>query len=67
VDTAYTGGETLTFDEGTCTIEVLGTGDTDRTIQATGTVGDVVRYLEVYTETVTPTMVIDRWEDVASL
>lgn len=65
-DNAYVGPTTLTFTAGTCTVEtVLGTGDTDRTIQVRSTVLDVVRKMSVVVATVVPPAQISSWQDVA--
>lgn len=65
-DTSYTGGDTLTFDEGDCTVDtVAGSGSTNRTVQVTGNSGDVVRKIEVEVSDVGPPMTISTWQDVA--
>lgn len=63
----YTGGETLTFSEGNCQIQtVSGTGNSNRTVQTTGTVGTIIRKVEVVVSTVHPTISVTSWQEVES-
>jgi hypothetical protein len=63
----YTGGETLTFSEGNCQIQTIsGTGNFNRTVQTTGTVGTIIRKVEVIVSTVHPAITITSWKDVPS-
>lgn len=65
--TSYAGGETLTFSEGSCDIETIGgSGNTNRTVQATGTAGSVVRRVEVEVAEVAPRMTLTSWQEVAA-
>lgn len=65
-DNTYAGSTTLTFTAGTCTVEaVLGTGDTNRTIQVRSAVSDVVRKMSVVVGTLVPPAQISSWQDVA--
>lgn len=65
IDNTYVAGEVLTFDKGTCeVISVQGTGDTNRTVQAEGVVGDIVRKIEIIVDDIGPPTVISRWQDV---
>jgi hypothetical protein len=66
-DLTYTGSQTITFSDGSCTIgAVSGSGNTDRTIQATGTVGTVTRRVEMIIATVRPQIVLTSWLEVAT-
>lgn len=64
----YAGSETIALSEGSCQIQpVLGTpGNFNRTIQTTGTVGTIVRKVEVIVSEIQPTINITSWEEVAS-
>ncbi len=67
LDTTYSGNQTLTFADGSCTIQtVTGSGDTNRTIQAVGTVADSTRRIEVEIATVQPQVSLTSWLDVVS-
>lgn len=63
----YSGNETLTLTEGTCTLELIGgTGTQDRTICATGNDGNATRRIEVYLNTLLPMIQIRSWSEVTS-
>lgn len=62
----YTGSETLNFTLGSCQIQTItGTGNSNRTIQTTGTVGAVVRKVKIVVGTVQPTISITSWQELA--
>lgn len=64
-DLNYEGDETLTFDNGTCTIEPLeGTGNQDRTIKVSGTSSGQMRKIKIEIDTVNPDMEIRSWQQV---
>jgi hypothetical protein len=66
IDTAYTGNETITIGSQTCTIAtVSGSGASNRTVQASATVGPSTRRVEVTVSSVGPPMSITQWEEVA--
>ena len=66
-DQAYVAGDTLIFAGGSCEIvAITGSGNTDRVVQVTGTVDDVIRRVEVDIATVTPQVVLNSWLDVDS-
>lgn len=66
-DLAYGGNETITLTEGTCTLATIGgTGSTDRTICATGTVDNITRRIEVYINSMLPGVSIGSWKEVTS-
>jgi hypothetical protein len=64
--TSYTGAnELVTTDYGSCTIvSVLGTGNTNREINVTGTFNNVTRRVRVTVTTVNPDTVISSWLEV---
>ena len=65
LDTGYNGGETITFDTGTCSLGVIGgSGDTNRTIEATGNVDSVVRRVYVEVASVGPPTDLTSWQEV---
>lgn len=66
LDENYAGNETIVLGAGECFIaEPGGSGDSDRTIQATGTVGLVVRRVEVNVSSLFPTATLNSWQEVA--
>jgi len=62
---SYTGGGSLTLDNGTCTYLVLKTGNDSREIQATGTIGDVSRKVKITTDSLHPTINIVSWQELS--
>lgn len=65
-DTNYS-GETLTFTDGTCAINaILGNGSANRTIQATGTTGNITKRISIFASQTTPTPTVTSWEEVAN-
>ena len=60
----YTGTGTLTLGQGGCTYEVTSQGAQDRTIQATGTVGTVIRKVTVVINKITPAIVVVSWQEL---
>ncbi len=64
-DSKYAGGETLTIDTGSCAISsVSGSGASNRTFTASGTVKGVTRKLSVSVATVSPQMTLSSWQEV---
>lgn len=62
----YTGGETLTFDNGTCAIELVeGIGNENRIIKVSGTAYNQVRKIKVEINQVNPDTLIKFWQQVA--
>ena len=67
LDLTYAGGDTLSFTDGSCQIiDVTGSGNTNRVVQASGTVGTAVRRVEVDIATVQPAVVLNDWQEVAT-
>jgi hypothetical protein len=65
-DTAYAAGGTLTVGADSCSIvAITGTGGSNRVINASGTVGSVVRRVQVTVTTVANPPVIASWQEVA--
>ncbi len=60
---AYVGTSTLTLDGQTCAFSVLFLGGTERRIEVTATVGDIVRKLAVITGAFNP-LVVSSWQEV---
>ena len=66
-DLSYVGGETYTLGNGSCqVVTVLGSGNANRTIQAKGTIGVVVRKVKVQIAQINPNLQLSSWRDVAS-
>lgn len=64
-DLNYTGNETITLGQGSCQIRpVLGSGNTNRTIETTGTVGTIVKKVKVIIAQVTPQTQLTSWQEV---
>ncbi len=64
--TSYSGTATLTLGAGTCSYTVIvGSGEA-REVEATGTVGTVVRKVDVFVSQLTPKTVISSWQEVAT-
>jgi len=59
----YTGVSNLVLDGNTCTYTVTNTGGTTRSLVISGTVGDVVRKINITTGTFNP-LVISSWLEV---
>lgn len=62
--TPYTGTGSLTLGQGTCSYTVSNTGGSNRTVNATGTVGIVVRKVIVTTSAINPYIVISSWQEI---
>lgn len=61
----YTGNETRIFPGGSCVIQVItGTGNNNRTLQTTGTVGSVQRKVKIIIQKIHPAPVIISWQEV---
>lgn len=64
--TGYSGSETLSFGSGSCDIlAISGSGNTNRTIQASGTVDTLVRKVVVTVAEVQPQLIVSQWQEVA--
>ena len=63
--TPFVGNGNLTFGQGTCTYTVTSQGGSARTVQAVGTVGVIVRRVEVIIDAINPTLNVVTWKEVA--
>ena len=62
----YIGNETINLGRGSCQIfTVLGSGNTNRTVQTTGTVSSIIRKVEVDISVVGPQMLLTDWQEVS--
>lgn len=64
--TSFTGTDTISSGQGTCTYTVTSQGGQNRTIQATGTVGTVVQRLSIVIDKTNPTIQAVSWQEVSN-
>lgn len=64
-NTSFTGTNALTLGQGTCSYTVTNTGTSTRTIDASGTVGGVVRKVKVYATIGVSSISITSWQEVS--
>jgi Tfp pilus assembly protein PilX len=62
--TSYTGTATVTLTTGSCSYTVTNTGTTTRTVDASSTVGNVVRKAKTYATISSSSISITSWQDV---
>lgn len=62
--TTYTGTNNLTLGQGSCTYTVTDTGGSNRTITASGTVGNVVKKVQVYVTIGSSSISVTSWQEV---
>lgn len=60
---AYTGSGGLSFVYGTCTYTVTNTGGNTRKIIVSGTVGTVVRRVQISISAINPLIVVSSWQE----
>lgn len=65
MDYSYAGIQTVTMDIGSCDFTVSNLGGDSREVQATGTVGEIVRRVKVQTDAYDPKINITSWQEVA--
>jgi hypothetical protein len=66
-DLKYSGNETLTIGEGSCTIlAIKGGGNFNRVVKTTGTIYNQIRKIKVEISQVNPKMEISSWQEVTS-
>lgn len=66
-NTSYSGGETLSLGNDSCeVIAVLGSGGSNRTLQAEGISGDAIFRIEISVQTVDPIILLSSWQEVDS-
>jgi len=63
--TPYTGSGSLSFAQGTCAYTVANTGGSTRKITASGTVGAIVRRVQITISAINPLIVISSWQEQA--
>ncbi|MFH1749954.1 MAG: hypothetical protein ABH837_03640 [bacterium] len=65
LDVNYTGNESISFTNGTCEIlDILNPGNTNRTVQTTGTVDNIIRKVEINIDEINPDLNISNWQEV---
>jgi hypothetical protein len=64
--TGFTGTVNLTLGQGTCTYTVVDLGLSNRTVTASGTVGTVVRKINISLDNINPTIHVTSWQEVAN-
>ena len=64
-NTAFTGTNNLSLGQGTCTYTVANTGGTSRTVDASGTVGGVIRKVKAYATIGASSISITSWQEVS--
>lgn len=62
---AFTGTNNLNLGQGSCTYTVTSTGASTRTVTASGTVGDVVRKVQVYVTINASSISVTSWQEVS--
>ena len=62
-DTSFTGTNNLSLGQGSCTYTFTNTGGNNRTITASGTVGNVVRKIQVTLTIGATTLTINTWQE----
>ena len=60
----YMGTDSLTMGSGSCSYTVTSSGGQNRTIESTGTVGDLNRRVRVTIDAITPSINITSWDEV---
>lgn len=63
--TPFTGTGNLTLGQGTCMYTVTSQGGQNRTITASGTVGTIVRKVEIIITKINPAITVSTWQEVA--
>lgn len=63
-DLSYTGNETITLSSGTCQIQDVKGAGPNRIIKTTGTVGTIIRKVEVKVK-ISPSFTLSSWLEVA--
>ena len=64
-DTGFSGSGGFSLGQGTCVYTVSITGLSSREIQVSGTVGTVVKRLEISIDDLSPTINVSEWQEVA--
>lgn len=61
----YEGSDTISLGQGSCSYTVTRLASQNRDIEASGTVGDVVRKIEISIDQIRPEINIVSWQEVA--
>jgi hypothetical protein len=61
----FTGSQGLTLGQGSCSYAVLNNGGENRTINASGTVGTIVRKVKISLTQIIPQLNISSWQEAA--
>lgn len=64
-NSSYTGSNTLTFPNGSCSYLVQTSGGSIRTVSASSTVGNAVRKISLVTGTLSPSITLTSWQEVS--
>lgn len=64
--TSFSGTGNLTLGQGTCTYTVTNTGSENRSITASGTIGTIVRKIQIGVTKITPKIIISSWQETAN-
>jgi len=62
--TPFTGTDNFMLGQGTCTYTVTNDGGQNRTITSSGTVGTIIRKVEIIIDTINPQINITSWQEV---
>ena len=62
---AFSGGASLTLGRGSCSYSVTNLGGQNRLINASGTVGQVVRKIKINLNQITPKINLTSWQEVS--
>lgn len=66
LDNTYAAGAVINFTYGSCTVaSITGTGNTNRVVQVTGTVGAVVKKIEIDIAQLDPNLTLNSWQELA--
>lgn len=60
----YSGGDTVTFGNGSCTYNVINNGGQNRSIEAEGNVNSISRKVKIDLDNINPEINITYWQDV---
>jgi len=64
-ETSYTGTDGLILDNGSCQYTINDMGEERRTINASGTVNQVVKKMQLEISRINPQITVDSWKEVA--
>ena len=62
--TPFTGSGTLTFGQGVCSYTVTSQGGQNRTITTSGTVGTIIRKVNIIINKINPAIIVTSWQEV---